>query len=260
MNIEIPSVLRSHEPTLREFFEGMVFKLAVNAHKDDIDARDIPGLIDLMLDELREFKDEIRPDGTASADALQESFDGANFWYLLFQFLRKQGVPDAREQFLREFFRFDTASGKIFALKNRSGSRYREDDEITGTYRRGRCYIRTQHALTGASVSLPRDHVIWWAHHGRWPVGEIAHLNGDLGDDSISNLAEDYEGTTVREYPFVVQWKPKGKEDSQSYGKWCYQRRHNMILVKVGYYDSAEHAAKQGLIDWKAKIKENRSV
>lgn len=259
MNIEIPSILRSHESTLREFFDGMVFKLAVNAHKDQIDARSIPGLIDLMLDELREFKDEIGPDGTAEPNALQEAFDGANFWYLLFQFLRKNGVPDAREQFLREYVRYDPVQGKLYAAKNRSGSRYREDDEITGTYRRGRCYVRTQHALTGAAVSLPRDHIIWWFCTGRWPTGELRHLDGDPGNDAILNLVEDAI-PAEREFPFVVQWKPKGKEDTASYGKWCYQRRHNLVLVKVGYYDTPEQAAKQGLIDWKAKTKEKANV
>jgi SAM-dependent methyltransferase len=252
LNINVPSVLRPHESTLREFFEGMVFKLTVNAHKDDAEAKDIPILIDRLMDELRELRDEINRDGSINPNALTETFDMANFCYLLYQFMRRTGVMDDREQFIRQFFRVDKNAGKIYASCNRSGSRYREGEEILGTYRKGRCYIRTQHAVSGASVSLPRDHIVFWSETGRWPIGELAHANGDPGDDRFINLDESQNSCT-KDYPFVSQWKPKGKENHSHYGRWCYQRRHNMILVKVGYYDSAEEAARQGLKDWKRK-------
>lgn len=255
MNIVIPSILRGHEPNLRQFFEGMVFKLAVNAFKDQITDRDVPKLIDLMLGELQEFKDEFEPGVPVSSNALSETFDGANFWFLLFDFLRKTGVPDERELFIREFMDIDVVEGKVFAKKNRSGSRYREGDEITGTNRNGRCYIRTQHALSGASVSLPRDNIVWWGATGEWPTGELTHKNGNNSDDRIANLRHDVEATNDKDFPFVVQWKPVGKENHSHYGKWCYQRRHNLILIKVGYWDTKEEAAHEGIKAWKEKCR-----
>lgn len=254
MNIEIPSILRGHQRELKQFFEGMVFKLAVNAYKDKISERDIPILIDRMLDELAEFKDEFKDGDKPGSNALMETFDGANFWYLMFSYLRNTGVPDAQEMFIAEFFEVDADKGKVYAAKNRSGSRYRAGDEIKGVERGGRVYIRAQHSLTGASVSLPRAAIVWYSEYALWPHGEITYRDGDRSNDAIKNLEIREEEPNGSEFPFVVQWKPKGKENSTHFGKWCYQRRHNLILVKTGYYDSPEEAAKQGLLDWKSRV------
>jgi len=261
MKIDIPPSLSHHEPHLRAFFEAMVFKLHVNSYKDETAEKDVPILIDLGLKELQEFKDElvVGEGGELSFDqigpnSLIELADQANFQYLLFWFLRKRGVPDSRELFIRHFFRVDTNAGKIYAAASRSGSRYREGDEIAGTERGGRIYIRTQHAVSGASVSLPRCEIIWWSAHGEWPDGEIRHNDGDTTNDAISNLMVVTTRST-RSFPFVTQWKPRGREGSDNYGKWVYQRRHNLILIKCGYYDTPEEAAEQGLKAWKGKTR-----
>lgn len=256
MNIGVPAVLNAHRLTLKQFIDGMIFKLAVNAHKDALVAKDVPFLIDKMLDELKEFKDELHDDGNIGTNALHETFDGANFWYLIFQHLRNSGVPDTQERFLLEYFRADIDAGKIFAARNRSGSRYREGDEIAGSFRNGRCYIRIQHALTGASISMPRDHLIWWFATGDWPV-DLEHKDGYPNNDSFCNLERKEEkGTGDTKWPFVVQWKPRGKEGHTHYGKYCYQRRHNGVLIKVGYWDTPDEAVREGLPEWKARTKQ----
>lgn len=260
MNIDLPPILSAHTNTLREFFEGMVLKLAVNAYKDELLHKDVPILIGRMLDELQELKDEVGPDGHINQNALSEAFDGANFFYLLYQFMRKAGVPDDKERFIEEFFDVQIDTGQIFAVRNRSGSRYRIGDEVLGTYRKGRCYIRTQSASSGSSISLPRDHIVWWKATGQWPTEELVHLDDDLSNDAIENLGV---VTTSEAKPFlyVSQWKPRGKENHSSYGKYRFQRRHNLVLVTApGYYDTPEEAAREGLAAWKKKVKELSSV
>ena len=69
----------------------------------------------------------------------------------------------------------------------------------------------------------------------------------------IEKLVQKEEGDT--EYPFVSQWKPRGKEQQTHFGKWCYQRRYNGVLVKVGYYDTPEQAAREGLVAWKERTR-----
>lgn len=256
MNLHIPPILAGHTVMLGEFFEGMVFKLAINAFKDEVVAKDIPILIERLIAELEEMKAEVEVEegGKIRPNALTETFDMGNFCYLLFWFMRQQGVLDEREQFIKDNFVVSCLNGKIFAKKNRSGSRYREGQEIEGTYRNGRCYIRVQHALTGVSVSLPRDHIVFWAYLHRWPT-ELIHRDGDPSNDRIDNLKE-VEESTKRQFPFVAQYRPRGKENNASYGKWCYQRRYRGVLVKVGYWDTDAEAAEKGLAAWKKRTRE----
>lgn len=253
MKLDVPPILLQQSATLHEFFEGMLFKLSVNAFKDDTVAKDIPILVDRLIEELQELRDEIKAD-RIEPNALAETFDMGNFCYLLYQYMRKHGVPDEREIFLAENFIVDAFTGKVIAIKNRSGSRYRKGDEIAGSYRNGRCYIRVQHALSGAAVSLPRDHIVWWFGNKRWPNGELKHIDGNPGNDALNNLVE-VEEVVTRQYPFVVQWKPKGKENHANYGQFSYQRRHRGVLVKVGYWPDEETAAREGLRAWKERTR-----
>lgn len=254
MKIDVPPILRPNSGLLQEFFEGMLFKLAVNAFKDETVAKDIPILIDRLIDELEEMKDEIEGDNI-TPNALVETFDMGNFCFLLYQYMRRNGVPDEREEFLRENFVVEALTGKVIAIKNRSGSRYRKGDEVTGSYRKGRCYIRVQHALSGASVSMPRDHIVWWFGHKRWPNGELRHIDSDPGNDALNNLVE-IPDNEERSFPFVVKWAPRGKENHKHYGMFRYQRRHKGVLVVAdGYWPTQEDAAREGLKQWKEKTR-----
>ena len=39
-------------------------------------------------------------------------------------------------------------------------------------------------------VTLRRAHIVFWAHHGRWPTKELDHEDRDRHNDSIGNLKE----------------------------------------------------------------------
>lgn len=254
MRIVLPAILARHEDAFNSFVEGMIFKLHVNAFKDDLVVKDLPGLIDGMMAELTEFRDQLALEKN-DPNTLSELVDMGNFVYLLFWLMRKQGVLDERERFIHDFFIVNPEQGRIYAKRSRSGSRYAAGDEVEGTMRRGRVYIRTQHAMSGSYISMPRASIIWWAARGAWPTGDLRYVNGDTMDDSIDNL-EEAETRSKAEFPFVSQWKPKGKENSPNFGKWTYQRRFQYQLVKCGYYDTQIEAAEQGLKDWKVRTRE----
>lgn len=254
MNINIPPALKPHAPFLKEFFEGMLFKLNVNAHKDDTAKKDIPILIDLGLKELQELRDQLATK-MEDPNTLAELFDMSNFNYLLFQFLRRQGVPDEREQFIKEFFRVDVNTGRVFASRTRSGSRYKEGDEIVGTKRGDRTYIRIQHAVTGSMISCARADIVWFAHYGEWPDGTLNYVDEDHSNDAIQNLVLVRKRTSDHDrYPFVFE---RSGDDGTTYG---YQRRHRGILVRVGYWGDRPTAASEGIKAWKAKVKEINDV
>lgn len=254
MNISIPSSLRGHAPALKDFFEGMVFKLHVNSFKDGISDQDVQSLIDRGLEELAEFRDQYR-EKRDDPNTLQELFDMSNFNYLLFNYLRQRGVPDEREQFVNEFFRVDVGEGKVYAAKTRSGSRYKEGDEIKGTVRSGRVYIRIQHAVRGSMISCPRSDIIWFKGRGKWPDGPVIHKSSDLSNDSIDNLFMDEEDCINEDkFPFVF---PHQQGDVEAYG---YQRRHRGILLRVGYWHDRATAAREGTTAWKKRVKEMDDV
>lgn len=252
MNVTIPPTLRGMSNLLTEFFEGMVHKLHVNSHKDAIRDEDIDSLIALMVDELQEFKDQ-RDRDISDPNSLAELQDTANFCFLLYAHLRSKGVKDMRERFLDEFFDIFPEEGIILCKKRRAGSPLQPGDLVRGTKRNGVRYVRAQHSPTGTAVSLAIRDIIWWKHHGKWPVHPLEYIDRD-GGDAIHNLIESNE-IPAKRYPFVSRYCPKGRENNQNYGKWVYQRRHLFKLVRVGYYDSEEEAAVQGLRDWKEKTK-----
>ena len=259
MIIHVPNSLRALEPMLAEFFDGMVFKLHVNSHKKGLEEQDIPGFVELMKKELMEFEEQILTDRT-DTNSLMEACDASNFWFLIFAFLRQEGVATQREKFLDEYFRIDPDNGKVFCVKKRSGSKYGPGDEITGTVNsKGEVTIRTQNAAGGFAVTLPRSHLVWWKSTGAWPAGILGHLNHDPKDDRFRNLiSNSLDEENAARYPFVSQYCPTGREGTPNYGKWVYQRRHMFRLVRCGYWATQAEAAEQGLIAWKAKIAEIR--
>lgn len=259
MNVTIPPAILDLGPSLTEFFGEMVHKLNINSHKDAINEDDIDGLLEKMQGEIAEFRDQ-RIQDASDPNILSELADTSNFAFLIYAFLRARGLKTMKERFISEFYRIEVETGKVYCAKTRSGSRAKVGEEIAGTMRKGRCYIRAQHSASGATISVPRSDLIYWAWAGQWPVQPLRYIDGDTSNDAIGNL--DLIEDTVdgaKRYPFVSQYTPKGRENTENYGKWVYQRRHAFALVRVGYWDSQEEAAREGVIAWKARIKEKQS-
>ncbi len=257
IRVTVPPAISGFEPTLHEFFEAMVHKLNVNSHKHALTDDDVDGLLDKMAAEIAEFKEQRLKDAD-DPNNLEELADTGNFAFLLYAFLRDRGIRTLREEFITEFFDVDAASGKIYCRKTRSGSPLKVGDEVKGTMRNGRCFIRVQHSITGATISCPRADIVWWYFTGKWPSNMLRNKNGDRSDDRLDNL-DHVEPLPDKQFPFTSQYKPKGKEGSDNYGKWVYQRRHRFELIRVGYWDTQEDAAVEGLKAWKAKITEKNN-
>jgi hypothetical protein len=73
----------------------MVFKLAANSHKRTPEIVDIPGMVDMLKGELKEFVEQFETD-REDANTLVELFDVSNFAFLMFLALRNQGHADWR--------------------------------------------------------------------------------------------------------------------------------------------------------------------
>ena len=94
--IFIPRELEAHRENLAGFFDGMVRKLYRNRHKDDVTLPAIPMLMGLLQGECAEFEEQLEIN-KFDENSLIELMDVANFAYLAYRALRKEGVEHVGE-------------------------------------------------------------------------------------------------------------------------------------------------------------------
>jgi hypothetical protein len=95
LEIEIPTNLAPFNDQLDRFFQGMILKLALNAHKKTPTSKDIPAILDHLREEVVEFEEQLARD-KYNENTLVELMDAANFAFLAYVALRLQGVEHAR--------------------------------------------------------------------------------------------------------------------------------------------------------------------
>jgi len=89
--IQVPDSLEKYRPMLLDFFRMMIDKLDKNSHKDTPTRETLPKIMDLLLDEIIEFEKQVADD-KFNENSLVELADQANFAFLAYVALRKQGV------------------------------------------------------------------------------------------------------------------------------------------------------------------------
>lgn len=260
ISVPIPPDLQNYRESLREFFAGMVRKLSLNSHKSTPSITDIHGIINLLLDEVEELREQLGQN-KFDENSLAESFDCANFAFLAFVALRDDGVQTRKERLIDELFNVDVTTGKVYIKKTRPGSSRKIGDENTGTRRNGYIDIRIQNGRQGCSASLPRSHIVWWKATGKWPSGVIDHINGIRDDDRIENLRDvsfsenSLNRRRSRKYPpFVTRYAPSGRQHLRAFGKFVYARHYKGVNIRCAYYSTPEEAAERGPVDWAAKV------
>jgi hypothetical protein len=96
------------------------------------------------------------------------------------------------------------------------------------------------------NVSYQAHRVLWAMHHGEWPLGQVDHVNGDRGDNRISNLRQadgfqNSQNAKVRcdntsGYPGVSFFKDRNQ--------WTARICVNGKKIHLGYFSTAEMATK----------------
>jgi hypothetical protein len=89
--IQVPESIDKYRPMLLDFFNMMLMKLDKNSHKDTPTMETLPKIMDLLLDEIIEFEEQIGKD-KFNENSLVELADQANFSFLAYVALRTQGV------------------------------------------------------------------------------------------------------------------------------------------------------------------------
>lgn len=262
--VAIPPSLQKYRNNLRSFFEGMIRKLDLNSHKETPEREQVETMVELLKGELTEFEDQLALD-KLNFNSLVEIQDVANYAFLIFVALRRDGTLTETELFINEFLTIVPEIGKVLCKKGRAGSKYKPGDEIQGSRRDGYIDIGMQgNYRTGVNkVAAPRSHLIWWKHTGQWPCGILDHKNRIRDDDRIANLQDvSFSDNSLNKKrkakypPFVTCYKPTGREHLIHYGKFVYQRGFRGVAVRAAYYNTPEEAATLGKTKWEAKVKE----
>ena len=89
--VQIPDSIEKFCPLLLDFFNGMVKKLDKNSYKDTPTVKAIPEIMELLMLEIEEFEVQLQTN-KFDENSLIELMDQANFSFLAYVALRKQGV------------------------------------------------------------------------------------------------------------------------------------------------------------------------
>lgn len=91
IEVDIPESINDYGQLLSDFVKTMVHKLDKNSHKETPTKESLPAIMDLLVEEIYEFEQQIEAD-RFNENSLMELADQANFSFLAYIALRKQGV------------------------------------------------------------------------------------------------------------------------------------------------------------------------
>jgi len=94
--VDVPHDLKNMAEHFVEFIDLMLMKLDQNSHKKTPTSNDIPTILDLLYEEIEEFKQQFY-ENKYDRNTLVELADAANFAFLAFVALRLQGVENGEK-------------------------------------------------------------------------------------------------------------------------------------------------------------------
>lgn len=138
--------------------------------------------------------------------------------------------PTPYQYLVLELYQVDTALGKV----------YRDGKEVGSTTKK---YV-TITVYTGMKSRLiRRTHIIWWKHHGVWPIQMIDHKDRQKHNDAIENLqySTSSENNTNKDDRTRASGLPKGVYHDPKTNK---EHPYKVVLGRVfkGRYATAQEA------------------
>lgn len=137
---------------------------------------------------------------------------------------------------LRELLHYDQSTGIFTWAKD--GARTIRAGNVAG-YPKGRGYW-----MIHVDGRMHLSHRLAWLHvTGKWPTGQIDHINGDRGDNRIANLRDVPQSTNQQNQRRAHATSQSGVLGVSKVGNWFKARiRENGQLKNLGKFGSAEDA------------------
>lgn len=139
---------------------------------------------------------------------------------------------------LRAYFSYDPETGQV--SRKVANGRWKAGQSVGGIDSKGHCQIRFRGRLYLA------HRLIWVLHYGRWPEGEIDHINRDRSDNRIANLRECSHRENSRNRG-VYASNTSGVSGVSWYGKlnkWVAYIRAGNKRTHLGYFENKDDAIK----------------
>lgn len=142
--------------------------------------------------------------------------------------MANHGLPSV--EILRQLFRYDPETGRLT---------WRDGATNTGTRR-----TKGYHQINIRGKSFLVHRVAWAMCHGKWPEGNVDHINGDPMDNRIANLRDCSQSENVKNSRkrsnnksgvTGVTWDAKNQ-------KWHATIRSNYKTINLGRYRTIEEA------------------
>lgn len=140
---------------------------------------------------------------------------------------------DLTAQWLRSRVAYDAATGKM--LWARCSQTWRNGSEVGYLAPSG--YMVTNFGKSPYLV----HRLVWLFVHGRWPAGEIDHINGRRDDNRLCNLREATRAQNARNRAAKNGRAIKGVTLTKR-GKWQAQIRCDGKNLYIGTYETAAQA------------------
>jgi hypothetical protein len=110
-------------------------------------------------------------------------------------------------------------------------------------------YLMLRISVQAIRKGFMAHRVAWFFYHGKWPVGEIDHINKDQADNRIINLRECSRGQNIVAQKDRKRSLPKGVTDAS------HTNKKNPYMAQcgntyLGYYKTP-HEAHEAYVSYK---------
>lgn len=144
------------------------------------------------------------------------------------------------QEHLKTLLEYDPDTGQFVWLTDRPGGRVKAGDVAGTTHYSGYRYV------TVSGITVTEHRLAWFYVYGRWPSGDIDHINRLRGDNRLCNLRETTRAENCQNQPLRKSNKSgvTGVYYHKMSAKWAASISINKKQIHLGVYDTMEEAVK----------------
>jgi hypothetical protein len=158
---------------------------------------------------------------------------------------RREAVLMIDLRIAKKYFEYDKVAGQLFWRTSPNPARIPKGQKA-GSVRKSRTSAGYRHAeVRFRGSAYPSHRIIWLLVHGKWPNGEIDHINGDSLDNRIENLRDVSRSENMRNRALHSKNKSGcfGVSFASNANRWVAKIRHQGKIISLGNHETIFDAA-----------------